>query len=233
MAEETSPLTGLRKSDVESRVEATTSKVIETVKHQSNTVVDKVKRITGTTANALKILTTNPRELVQSVLKIVLHIWHYSPFFRWFLFIAGTFTFIPAVVLVGWIVLTCAIVVGIAGIGIFMAEGFFAFLGGLVFFPVVGFLLFVASIGGLFASGTFIALKVAVYLLGVLGLIDMKWEEGTYQMARGNTERGRTLLDVGLELHISRSTYNLNPKSSTANRTEELQSYILGSNLRL
>ncbi|CAG8640194.1 4191_t:CDS:1 [Ambispora leptoticha] len=194
MEEETAPISGLRRSEVESRVEATTSKMIESV----STVADKVKRITGNTKSTLKTLTTNPRELAQQVLAIISQRWQYSPFFRWFVCITGTFAFIPALVLLGWIVLTCAIVVGIAGIGIFMAEGFFAFLGGLVFFPVVGFLLFVASIGGLFAGGTYIALRVAVYLLDVLGIIEKKrgaqLQEAVYQVSKGNIERGRAAM---------------------------------------
>ncbi|KAG9292425.1 hypothetical protein G9A89_015295 [Geosiphon pyriformis] len=108
---------------------------------------------------------------VERVRNFVRSKWESSPFLRWYSYIAATYGVIPAVVLIGWIIGTLAIVVGIAGIGIVCAEGFLAFLGSLVFFPVVGVLLFIACIGGLIGAFTYIGIQAVTFFLSGIGIM--------------------------------------------------------------
>ncbi|CAG8460457.1 3160_t:CDS:1 [Ambispora gerdemannii] len=102
----------------------------------------------------------------------IIESWKESSFFRLYAYIAATYGIIPAVILVGWTIATLAIVVGVAGVGIVVAEGFFAFLGSLVFFPVVGTLLFIASLGGIVAGFAYGSLKVIRFALSQVGFLD-------------------------------------------------------------
>ncbi|KAG9290152.1 hypothetical protein G9A89_010458 [Geosiphon pyriformis] len=185
-----SPFSGMEAEEVAQKVEIITSKTIEKLEDTASTAATKVKQAAGATTGIIKIILTNPRAAIQPIIDFLTNAWQNNPFFRWFTYIVGTFAAIPTIVLLGWITLTCAIVVGIAGIGIICTEGFLAFLGGLVFFPVVGVLLFIASIGGLIGGFLYVGVKAVYYVLSGLGIIPREWDE-KIEDHMNRTGRGR------------------------------------------
>ncbi|CAG8462121.1 2038_t:CDS:1 [Ambispora leptoticha] len=140
------------------------------------------------TKEAAQELLTQPGQYYQQSHRFITNIWNKSSFLRLYSYIAGAYGIIPAVILVGWIIVTLVIVVGIAGIGIVVAEGFFAFLGSLVFFPVVGTLLFLASVGGIVVGFVYASYKAIEYALSAMGFLPRDFLHGAPPVSKEQEE---------------------------------------------
>ncbi|KAG9301207.1 hypothetical protein G9A89_012590 [Geosiphon pyriformis] len=88
---------------------------------------------------------------------------------RWLGIITMTFTSVPVIVLIGWIIITLGIILGIAGIGIGIAEAVTIGVGGIVLLPVMGVLTLIAFIGACITGSGYLAFGVFSYFLSLIG----------------------------------------------------------------
>src|SRR5256885_1351914 len=72
--------------------------------------------------------------------------WDGFPPLRWLAYTMAAFNAVPIAVFLAWAIFTFGIVATIAGIGIFVVEGFFGFWGLAAFLIVAGFLTFIALV---------------------------------------------------------------------------------------
>ncbi|CAG8508207.1 1380_t:CDS:2 [Ambispora gerdemannii] len=119
------------------------------------------------------------------------NIWHKYLVLRILVYILAAFSSIPVLTLLGWSVVTATIVIGIAGIGIAIAESCALGCGSCVCFPVVSVLMFVAFFGALLGGLGYCGYYIFVGMLALAGLSQGK-------NVRGG-ERATWLSQLGFE----------------------------------
>jgi len=127
--------------------------------------------------------------LLQPVLNMVTYLWKNLPPLRWFVYALVIFNFIPLAVFLGWGILTFGFVSALSGVGIVIAQGFFTFLGFIIFLPVACVLLIIAAIGAIVSTCAWLGFEAANFGLVQLGVVRSKNAIG-YHQARGITGAG-------------------------------------------
>ncbi|CAH1760884.1 23268_t:CDS:1 [Entrophospora sp. SA101] len=99
------------------------------------------------------------------------YLWGNFPPARWLIYALLTFNSIPLMIFVGWFILTLGFVFALAGVGILCANGFFTFLGLVVFVPVAIVLIIVAFVGASIATFGWAGLNTGTYVLSNIGTV--------------------------------------------------------------
>ncbi|CAG8455877.1 18157_t:CDS:2 [Acaulospora morrowiae] len=127
--------------------------------------------------------------LLQPVLNMSVYLWKNLPPLRWFAYALGIFNCIPIAIFLGWSILTFGFVSALAGVGIVIAQGFFTFLGAIVFLPVACVLVIIAAIGAIISTCAWLGFEATNFGLVQLGVVRSKNALG-FGQARAITGSG-------------------------------------------
>ncbi|CAG8501674.1 17168_t:CDS:1 [Acaulospora morrowiae] len=127
----------------------------------------------------------HPGMYLQPLYKASMYLWQNFPPISWFGYSAAALNAIPIIILLGFLFGTCAFVLSIAGIGIFLAEGFFLGLGLLFLVPVVCVLTFATLTTSFFTVFGYGCYRAAVFILRGLGVLGEEIIVDTKGVAQG------------------------------------------------
>ncbi|CAG8686949.1 12274_t:CDS:2, partial [Ambispora leptoticha] len=109
------------------------------------------------------------KQLPKIEVSSIKNIWSNNLFLRILVYIIAAFSSIPVLTLLGWTVVTATIIIGIAGIGIAIAESCALGCGSCVCFPVFGVLIFVAFLSALLGGLGYCSYSLLLSLLAFTG----------------------------------------------------------------
>ncbi|CAG8444033.1 6158_t:CDS:1 [Acaulospora colombiana] len=159
---------------------------LETAKDYGTQAYETASRISHGYMESLRSY-INP--LLQPASNMATYLWKNLPPLRWFAYALGLFNCIPLAIFLGWIILTLGFVSSLAGVGIVIAQGFFTFLGFIIFLPVACVLLIIAAIGAIAATSAWLGFEAANFGLVQLGVVKSRNAIG-YTQARAITGTG-------------------------------------------
>ncbi|CAG8492982.1 1362_t:CDS:1 [Ambispora leptoticha] len=96
--------------------------------------------------------------------------WNESWLFRTFIYIVAGFSSIPICILVGWSIISAAIVVGIAGICIGITETISAGIAMVIFLPIVGIITFFVFIMAILTAIGYAGFSLITHLCDLVGI---------------------------------------------------------------
>ncbi|CAG8635771.1 hypothetical protein C2G38_2227768 [Gigaspora rosea] len=96
--------------------------------------------------------------------------WDSFPPFRWFIYTFVSFNAIPFAIFAGWSLLTCGLVLALAGVAIVIAQSFFTIVGFIVFLPVVVILVLVAFVCVTFMTLAWFGFKISGSVQNFIGI---------------------------------------------------------------
>jgi len=176
--DETGPITGYNAGDIAERTERVvtgaaqaTSSIAGSMLAAGSGATEVISHTTETVVEKGIDLLKHPDMYLQPVRKGIIYLWQNFPPISWFGYSAAALNAIPIIILLGFLFSTCAIVLSIAGVGIFLAEGFFFGLGLLFLVPVVCVMGFAAISTSFFTVFVYGCYRAAVYILRGLGVL--------------------------------------------------------------
>ncbi|CAH1758674.1 10514_t:CDS:1 [Entrophospora sp. SA101] len=111
------------------------------------------------------------KPISDSIYEAIKYLWGNFPPIRWLLYTLLIFNSIPLIIFVGWFILTLGFVIALAGVGILCAQGFFTFLGLVVFVPIAIVLMVVAFVGASIATFGWAGLNTGTFVLSNIGIV--------------------------------------------------------------
>ncbi|CAG8518089.1 6049_t:CDS:1 [Dentiscutata heterogama] len=147
---------------VEERSYDTTRKAVHIASDVSSKVSSKIAHVH---------IFQNPREYIRPVLNGVQYIWNNFPPLSWFGYGALVLNAIPLAIFGGFLLGTTTLVLSIAGVGVFLAEGFFFGLGLIFLVPVGAVMCFAALSTAFFTTFGYCGFRGLCFILRNLGIL--------------------------------------------------------------
>ncbi|CAI2175980.1 2279_t:CDS:1 [Funneliformis geosporum] len=141
------------------------------VKDISSLTYEKASRAIQTSHGIYDQLYRHGQQAGDRAYQMTKYYWINFPPLRWLAYTFVVFILPPAIVFVGWMVLSFGFVSAIAGTGVILSQGFLTTCGLFVFLPTASFLTIVAFMVACFAVFTWGGIQTVNATLSKFGLI--------------------------------------------------------------
>ncbi|CAG8509506.1 5789_t:CDS:2 [Racocetra persica] len=148
--------------------------VAETIREKSMRISEAMGHVRSRVYGIILSLYTQTFHFIQVATGPIYHtfksFWINFPPFRWFIYTILSFNAIPLTIFAGWILLTFAFVLALAGVGIVISQGLFTIVGLIVFLPVVAILVLVAFVCVTFMTLAWVGFKISGSVQNFIGI---------------------------------------------------------------
>ncbi|CAG8668527.1 13070_t:CDS:2 [Cetraspora pellucida] len=160
--------------EIERMTEQKLEPVAETIREKSMRISEAIGHIRSRVYGKVLSLYTQAFHFIQVATEPIYHtiksFWVNFPPFRWFIYIILSLNAIPLTIFAGWVLLTVAFVLSLAGVGIVVSQGLFTIVGLIVFLPVVAILVLVAFVCVTFMTLAWFGFKISGSVQNAIGI---------------------------------------------------------------